>query len=79
MASMVLNYRLDEYRLLEYICNAFRHYVHVIIGNKHALAVSHLTVTLQIISNSRRSSPVINAYLPIDQAGGSYCSDHRKV
>jgi hypothetical protein len=35
-------------------------------------------VTLQMMSNSRRSSPVINARLPIDQAGGSYCSDRRK-
>jgi hypothetical protein len=43
------------------------------------LTVSHMTVTLQMMSNSRRSSPVINAHLPIDQAGGSYCSDHRKV
>jgi hypothetical protein len=28
-----------------------------------------------MMSNSRRSSPVINAYLLIVQAGGSYCSD----
>jgi hypothetical protein len=32
-----------------------------------------MTVTLRMMSNSRRSSPVINAHLPIDQAGGSYC------
>ncbi len=75
----VLNYRLEEYRLPEYICNAFRCYIHVIIGNKHALVVSPLTVTLRMISNSPGSSPVINAHLLIDQAGGSYCSDRRKV
>jgi hypothetical protein len=79
MASMGLNYRLEEYRLPEYIWNAFRRYIQVLIGNKHALAVSHLTVILRMISNSRRSSPVINAHLPIDQAGGSYCYDRRKV
>ncbi len=73
----VLNYRLEEYRLPEYICNAFRHYIHVIIGNKHALVVSYLTVTLWMISNNCRSSPVINAHLPIDQAGGSYCSGQK--
>jgi hypothetical protein len=65
----VLNYRLEANRLTQYICNAFRRYIHVIIENKHALAVSHLTVTLRMISNSRRPSPVINAHLPIDQAG----------
>jgi hypothetical protein len=29
-----------------------------------------MAVTLQMMSNSRRSSLVINAHLPIDQAGG---------
>jgi hypothetical protein len=37
-----------------------------------------MTVTLQMMSNNRRSSPVINAHLLIDQAGGSYSSDRRK-
>jgi hypothetical protein len=37
-----------------------------------------MTVTLRMTSNNRRSSPVINSHLPIDQAGGSYCSDYRK-
>jgi hypothetical protein len=41
--------------------------------------VSHMTVTLLMMSNSRRSSPVINSHLPIDQAGGSYCSDRREL
>jgi hypothetical protein len=40
--------------------------------------VSHMTVTLRMMSNSHRSSPVINAHLPIDQAGISYYSDRRK-
>ncbi len=53
------------------ICNVF----YVLILKKHVLTVSHLTVTLRMMSNSRRSSPVINAHLPIDQADGSYCSD----
>jgi hypothetical protein len=35
-------------------------------------------VTLQMTSNSRRSSLVINAHLPIYQAGGRYCSDGRE-
>jgi hypothetical protein len=38
----------------------------------------HMTITLRMMSNSRKSSLVINAHLPIDQLGGSYCSDHRK-
>ncbi len=31
-----------------------------------------------MMSNSRRSSPVINAHLPVDQAGGRYCFDRRE-
>jgi hypothetical protein len=31
-----------------------------------------MVVTLQMISNSRRSLPVINAHLLTDQAGGRY-------
>ncbi len=34
---------------------------------KKVLAVSHLTVTLQMMSENHRSSPVITAHLPIDQ------------
>jgi hypothetical protein len=37
---------------------------------KHDLTVSHLTVNLQMMSDSRRSSLVISTHLPIDQAGG---------
>jgi hypothetical protein len=50
----------------------------MLILKKHAVAVSHLTVTLQVMSNSRRSAPKIIAHLPIDQAGGRYCYDRRK-
>ncbi len=46
-------------------------------SKKHVLTVSPMTVTLRMMSNSHRSSLVINAHLPIDQGGG-YCSDHRK-
>jgi hypothetical protein len=42
------------------------------------LTVSHLTVTLRIISDSHRSAPVINYHLLIDQAGGRYASDSKK-
>jgi hypothetical protein len=45
-----------------------------LILKKHNLTVSHMAVTLRMMSNSRRSSLVINAHLPIDHAGGSYCS-----
>jgi hypothetical protein len=44
---------------------------------KHVLTVSHMEVTLLMMSNSCRSTKVINAHLPIDQAGGSYGSDSR--
>jgi hypothetical protein len=40
---------------------------------------SHLTVTLQMMGNSRRSAPVIIAHLLIDQAGGKYCFDRRML
>jgi hypothetical protein len=36
-------------------------------------------VTLQLLSDSNRSAMVINTYLPIDQAGGNYCSDRRNL
>jgi hypothetical protein len=51
---------------------------YVLILKKHVLTVSLMAVTLRMMSNSRGSSPVINAHLPIDQAGGSNCSDRRK-
>jgi hypothetical protein len=38
---------------------------YVLILKKHVLTV-HMTVTLRMMSNSRKSSPVINAHLPID-------------
>ncbi len=37
------------------------------ILKKHVLTVSHGTVTLRMMSNSLRSSLVINAHLPIDK------------
>jgi hypothetical protein len=40
---------------------------------------SQMKVTLRMMSNSRRSSLVINAHLPIVQAGGSYCFDNSKL
>jgi hypothetical protein len=48
------------------------------------VAVFHLTATLQMItqrmmSNSRRSAPVMIAHLPIDQAGGKYGYDWRMI
>jgi hypothetical protein len=52
-------------------------FYHLIL-KKHVLTVSHMTVTLRMMSNNRRSSPVINAHLPIDKAGRNYCSDRRK-
>ncbi len=41
-------------------------------SEKHVLEVYHMTVILQMMSNIRRSSLVINVHLPIDQAGRSY-------
>jgi hypothetical protein len=40
---------------------------------KHVLAVSHLTITLGMMNDSPRSSPVIIAHFPIDQAGRRDC------
>jgi hypothetical protein len=48
-------------------------------SKKHVLMVSIMTLTLQMMSNSCRSSPVINTHLPIDQAGRSYSYNHRKL
>ncbi len=55
--------------LLEYIFD-----VH---SKMHVLAVLRLTVALQMISNSHRSSPLITDHLPIDLAGGRYCPNRR--
>jgi hypothetical protein len=38
-----------------------------------------MTVTLQMMSKSRRSSLVIDAHLPIDQAGGKLLFRSQKV
>jgi hypothetical protein len=60
--------------LPEHIFSSFQRLL-CFTSKKRVLTVSHLTITLRMMSNSRRFSPVINAHLPIDQAGGSYCSD----
>jgi hypothetical protein len=41
--------------LLEHIFIAFRCHLHVLICKKQALSVSHLTVTLRMMSSNRRS------------------------
>jgi hypothetical protein len=45
---------------------------YVLILKKYVLAVSQLTVTLRMFSDSRRSASVINSRLPTDQAGGRF-------
>ncbi len=80
---------LKNLGLPEHIFIPFWSHFHVLILKKHAVAVSHLTVTLQMMSNScrslckwwvtrRRSALVIFAHIPIDQACGRYCYDRRK-
>jgi hypothetical protein len=32
-----------------------------------------------MMSNNRRSAPVINDHLPIEEASGEYSSDHKKL
>jgi hypothetical protein len=44
-----------------------------------AAAVSHEAVTLQMMSNNRRSAPVINDHLLIEEASREYSSDHKKT
>jgi hypothetical protein len=44
------------------------------ILKKRSLVVCYLTITLQM-SASSRSLVVINAHLPVDQAGGTYFSN----
>jgi hypothetical protein len=39
---------------------------YVLITKRHVLTVSHMIVTLRMMSDSLRSSSVINAGLPID-------------
>ncbi len=63
--------------LLDHILNSFQRFF-VLILKKHVLMVSHMKVTLRMMSNRRRSSPVINAHMLIGQAGGSYCSDSKE-
>jgi hypothetical protein len=50
--------------------HVFKTLFDVFISKKHILVVSLVAVTLPMLSNSRRSSPVMNAHLPIDKAGG---------
>jgi hypothetical protein len=42
---------------------------------KDVLAVAHLIVTLQMMSDNRRLSSVIIAHLPTDQVGRKHCSN----
>jgi hypothetical protein len=63
--------------LPEQIFNSFQRRFVLTLKN-YVLMVSHMTVTMRMMSNSRTFLTVINAHLQIDQAGGSYCSDRRK-
>jgi hypothetical protein len=47
---------------------------HIYVSKSNVFAVDHLTDALRILSDSRRSTLVINAHCPIDHAGGKYCS-----
>jgi hypothetical protein len=51
----------------------------VLICKKQALSVSHLTVTLRMMSNNRRSAPVINDHLPLEETSGEYSSDRKRL
>jgi hypothetical protein len=70
--------RSEEFSVAETLFKLFSTSYYGLILEKHVLTVSNMTVTLRMISNNRRSSPVITADLPINQAGVSYCSDRRK-
>jgi hypothetical protein len=50
--------------------------IYVLLKNQ-AAAVSHKAVTLQMMSNNRRSAPVINDHLPIEEVSGEYSSNHK--
>ncbi len=52
---------LKNVGLLEHIFIPFWRHFHVLIPKMRALAVSHLTITLQMISNNRRSFSSIDA------------------
>jgi hypothetical protein len=69
---------LKNLRLPVHIYRYFRVSFHDLLKKKQAAAVSHLTVTLQMMSN-RRSAPVINDHLPIEEASREYSSDCRKL
>ncbi len=64
---------LKNLGLLEHIFRYFRvtiSFYDLLLKNQ-AAAVSHLAVTLRMMSNSsRRSAPVINDHLPIEDARG---------
>ncbi len=59
--------------------NSFLCLFYVLILTWHVLAVSHLTVTLGMMSDNCRAAAVISVHWPIDQAGKRYCSDRREI
>jgi hypothetical protein len=44
-----------------------------------AQAVSHEAVTPRMMSNNRRSAPVINDHLPIEETSEEYSSDRKRL
>jgi hypothetical protein len=52
---------------------------HDLLFKNQAAAVSHQAVTLQMMSNNRRSTMVINDHLPIEETSGEYSSDRNRL
>jgi hypothetical protein len=70
---------LKNLRFPEHIFRYFRVSFHDLLSKNLAAAVSHEAVTLRMMSNNRRSAPVINDHLPIEKASGEYSSDRKKL
>jgi hypothetical protein len=58
---------LKNLGLPEHIFRYFRVSFHDLLLKNLAAAVSHEAVTLQMTNNNRRSAPVINDHLPIEE------------
>ncbi len=70
---------LKNLGLPEHIFRYFRVSFHDLLFKNQAAAVSHQAVTLRMMSNKRRSAPVINDHLPTEEASGEYSSDRKKL
>ncbi len=68
---------LKNLGLPDHIFGYFRISFHDLLLKNQAAEVSHNAVTLRMTSNNRRSAPVMDDHLPIEEASGGHNSNRR--